>query len=90
VIVDSATFTELATHLRDASAALFEAARCLAMMEGGPSVAARTHTFASLLSVGMQLLALETMLHALLDAERPAADASAPGRDDGVLPHPVA
>jgi len=76
VIVDPATFTELAAHLRDASAALFEAARRLAVMESGQPGTARTRTFARLLAVGMELVALETMLRALLEADRPAEDAS--------------
>lgn len=75
MIIDPHTFIDLATHLEGASEGVLEVTRrCVALCEDGaaamPSNAAWAALVESLVSVNVELTALEQTLRALLEANR--------------------
>jgi hypothetical protein len=79
VIIDRHTFIDLATHLEGASEGVLEVTRrCVALCEEGnetkPEHAAWIGLVESLVSVNVELTALEQTLRALLEANREEED----------------
>ena len=76
MIIDRHTFIDLASHLEGASEGILEVTkRCVALCEDGsqaraPSQAAWIALVESLVSVNVELTALEQTLRALLEANR--------------------
>jgi len=76
VIIDRHTFIDLASHLEGASEGILEVTkRCVALCEDGsgakaPTQAAWIALVESLVSVNVELTALEQTLRALLEANR--------------------
>jgi hypothetical protein len=87
VIIDRHTFIDLASHLEGASEGILEVTkRCVALCEDSsarpPAQSAWIALVESLVSVNVELTALEQTLRALLEANREEEEASraAPGR----------
>jgi len=79
VIIDRETFTELTVHLQLASDAILKTARHLAALSEGETAAEERYAAAldRLMAMAMEMIAMESILSSLLEANRDERPSSA-------------
>jgi hypothetical protein len=79
VIIDRETFTELTVHLQLASDAILKAARHLAALSEGEAAPEERYAAAldRLMAMAMEMIAMESILSSLLEANRDERPSSA-------------
>jgi hypothetical protein len=90
VIIDRETFTELTVHLQLASDAILKTARHLAALAEGETAPEERYAAAldRLMAMAMEMIAMESILSSLLEANR--VERSAPAGDKKAEPPPSA